>query len=227
MQNYFDSNLDLETVIDMSDSGYTNDTIAIRWLEHFIQYIKSRPNAPKKLLLFDGHGSHTTNEFNRLAATNNVILYMFPTHLTHLIQPLDVGYFQMFKHFHKLAVYQSIQNMQTTYDYSYFLRDLKGICTKTFIESTIVSTWTKCGLFPINLDVVLKRMKRYLDPIPELDLPALGQEVFRTPKTIRQCLQLHIVLGKKIDPILSSPTYNHIESLRKGNEQILRIANIQ
>jgi hypothetical protein len=111
MQNYFDSNLDLEIVIDMSNLGYTNDTIAIRWLEHFIQYTKSGPNAPKKLLLFDGHGSHTTNEFNRLAAINNVILYIFPTHLTHLIQPLDIGCFQTFKHFHKLAIYQAIQNI--------------------------------------------------------------------------------------------------------------------
>jgi hypothetical protein len=70
-------------------------------------------------------------------------------------------------------------------------------------------------------------MKRYSNPVPEPDLPTLGGDVFQTPKTIRQCLHLQTVLGKKIDPLLSSPTRNCMESLRKGNEQILRIADIQ
>jgi hypothetical protein len=43
-------------------------------------------------MTYDGHSSHDTDEVKQLAEDNNIILYMFP-HLTHLLQPLDVGCF--------------------------------------------------------------------------------------------------------------------------------------
>jgi hypothetical protein len=36
MDAYFSDNLEEDTVIDMSDSGYSNDQIGVRWLQHFI-----------------------------------------------------------------------------------------------------------------------------------------------------------------------------------------------
>jgi hypothetical protein len=89
----------------MSESGFTNDRIGVEWLRHFIRETHSSLTAPKKLLLYDGHGSHDTDEFKQLAQENNIILYMFLPYLTYLLQPLDVGCFQTYKHFHKLAVH--------------------------------------------------------------------------------------------------------------------------
>ena len=123
----------------MSDKGFTNDCIGVQWLRHFIRETNSGLTAPKKLLLYNGHGSHDTDKFKQLAENNNIILYMFPPHLAHLLQPLDVGCFQTYKHFHKLAVHQAIRNMQLTYDYSCFLNDLEGIQEKTLTEKTIMS----------------------------------------------------------------------------------------
>jgi DDE superfamily endonuclease len=111
----------------------------------------SHPTAPKKLLLYDGHSSHDTNEFKQLAEDNNIILYMFPSHLTHLLQPLDVECFQTYKHFNKFAVHQEIRNMQLTYDYSCFLNDLEGIQEKTLTEKLIMLAWAKSGIFPLIL----------------------------------------------------------------------------
>src|SRR5277367_40730 len=91
MQNWFNSGLESQTTF---ESRFTNDRIGVSWLRHFIQCTNSGPTAPKKLLLYDGHGSHDTEEFKELAQANNIILYMFPPHLTHLMQPLDVGCFQ-------------------------------------------------------------------------------------------------------------------------------------
>jgi len=101
MDAYFSENLDLDTAIDFSDSGYTNDQIGVRWLQHFIQHTNSSATSEKKLLLFDGHNSHTTSEFQELAAANIIIIIIitqYPAHLTHLLQPLDVGVFQPYKH---------------------------------------------------------------------------------------------------------------------------------
>jgi hypothetical protein len=41
MDNWFNDELDPNTVINMSDSGYTNDEIGVQWLKHFILHTKS------------------------------------------------------------------------------------------------------------------------------------------------------------------------------------------
>lgn len=45
------------------------------------------------LLIFDGHGSHLTEEIHQLALSHNIHLFCLPAHTTHKLQPLDVGIF--------------------------------------------------------------------------------------------------------------------------------------
>jgi transposase len=54
------------------------------------------PNAPA-LILFDGHKSHLSDLLNAWAAQHPVILYSFPPHSSHLLQPLDQGFFRRLK----------------------------------------------------------------------------------------------------------------------------------
>jgi DDE superfamily endonuclease len=204
VQNWFNTNLDPNTVLDTSDSGFTSDEIGVSWLKHFIRCTNSSATAPKKLLLYDGHGSHDTDKFKSLAIANNIVLHMFPPYLTQLLQPLDVGCFQTYKHFHKLAVHQAVWNMQPVYDYSSLLQDLPSIRERTLTEKTIVSAGAKAGLFPLYSSVVLNRMKKYTDPEPEPELPSFSESLFQTLKTIRHSLDLGEALGKKVNPLLSS-----------------------
>jgi hypothetical protein len=53
---------------------------------------------PLKVLLIDRHGSYMDPEFTLKATAHNIHLYPFPRHLTHVLQPLDVGVFQPYKH---------------------------------------------------------------------------------------------------------------------------------
>jgi hypothetical protein len=94
-------------------------------------------------------------------------------------------------------------------------------------EKTIVSAWAKADLFPLDPDIVLKKMKQYSDPEPDDELPPHHESFFQTPNTVRHSLELGEALAKRIDHKLSSPTRKHMESYRKGCEQILRVANIQ
>jgi len=75
--------------------------------------------------------------------------------------------------------------------------------------------------------MVLKKMKQYSDPEPDDELPPHYESFFQTPKTVRHSLELGEALAKRIDHKLSSPTRKHMESYRKGCEQILRVADIQ
>jgi hypothetical protein len=145
MDTWFLNELDKETTIITSDSGYSNDEIGIKVLEHFIKYTNLSSIAclisptSSKLLLYNGHSSHCTDEFKTLAAQHNIILYQFPSYLTYIMQPLDIGCFQTWKHFHNLAIYSSLHSLQNTYNSAVFLRDLPAIREKTLTISTIVS----------------------------------------------------------------------------------------
>ena len=44
-----------------------------------------------RLLIIDGHESHVNVEFLQYAENNNIIVLALPPHLTHHMQPLDVG----------------------------------------------------------------------------------------------------------------------------------------
>jgi hypothetical protein len=98
---WFDNNLHKETTIIASESGYSNDEIGLKVLEHFIKCTKLAPwvsfispNIPK-LLLYNSYSSYCTDEFKALALQNNIILYQFLSYLTYVLQPLDIGCFQI------------------------------------------------------------------------------------------------------------------------------------
>jgi hypothetical protein len=149
---WFLNKLDKDTTIITSNSGYSNDEIGIKVLEHFIKYTNLPsiaclifPTSPK-LLLYNRYTSYYTDEFKALAAQYNIILCQFPSYLTYIIQPLDISCFQTWKHFHNLAIYNSLQSLQNTYNSAAFLRDLPAIRKKTLTISTIVSAFQKAGI---------------------------------------------------------------------------------
>jgi hypothetical protein len=81
-----------------SDSGYINSDIALQYLDHLILHLGLIETQRLKVLLMDNHLSHITPKFTLKAEQANIYVYSFPGHLTHILQPLDVGYFQPYAH---------------------------------------------------------------------------------------------------------------------------------
>ena len=106
--------------IGTSENGWTDDEVGFEWFkEVFVAQATERNccateqeqadnkkdtdeeeatvdetlKLPPILLIYDGHGSHTTLDWITLARANNIILYCLPPHTTHWLQPLDVGCF--------------------------------------------------------------------------------------------------------------------------------------
>lgn len=98
------NNLDEDVLIATSPTGYSNDNLAIRWLEHFDKHFKKTQIGYHRMLIMDGFGSHNTYEFWQFAKRKQILLFRLPPHSTHLTQPLDVGIFQPFKHYHTEAI---------------------------------------------------------------------------------------------------------------------------
>jgi len=81
-------------------SGWMDSNLFLRWLEHFIKFVKPSCNEPV-LLLLDGHGSHKTLGAVECARGHGIILLCFPPHCTHKMQPLDVSFFGPHKRYYK------------------------------------------------------------------------------------------------------------------------------
>jgi hypothetical protein len=58
MDSWYHENLHGTELILLSESGFTNDQLAMEWLEHFITHTESTPSSTTKLLLVDSHLSH-------------------------------------------------------------------------------------------------------------------------------------------------------------------------
>ena len=80
------------------------------------------------------------------ATTNNIHLFLFPGHLTHVLQPLDVSVFQPYKHWHKKAIQHVMCNLDIDYNVTSFLCDLGEIRENTFKQGTIIGAFRKAGI---------------------------------------------------------------------------------
>ena len=64
----------------------------------------------------NNHESHETAEFLKLANDNHILSYLLIPHLTHCMQPLDVGVFQPYKHWHDKAIQNALADLSFEYN---------------------------------------------------------------------------------------------------------------
>ena len=100
-EKHFPKGLNDSIRIAVSESGYTNDVLSFEQLKHFDVQTQP-PNGEWRMLVMDGHGSHLTIEFVNYCYHPDVKISVFllPAHSTHILQLLDIGVFQSFKHYH-------------------------------------------------------------------------------------------------------------------------------
>lgn len=80
----------------VSDNGWTDSTLFIKWLKHFAATTKSSKSNPQ-LVILDGHHSHKTLAAVDFARENGITLLTLPPHCTHKLQPLDRTFFKSVK----------------------------------------------------------------------------------------------------------------------------------
>lgn len=115
MENWIHDHLTGNEVITTSPTGYTNNKVIMDYLDHLILHTRASPTKPWKLLLLDSHITHEYSDFFIKANEHHIALHCFPSHLTHALQPLNVGVFQPWKHYHNKAV----QNAVWCFDFEY------------------------------------------------------------------------------------------------------------
>jgi DDE superfamily endonuclease len=108
----------------------------------------SNPNVPR-LLIIDGHNSHTTVKFLEYAHEHNIIVLCLPPHTTHYLQPCDVGVFGPLSRSWKAEVERSFNKGIPITRYNLIETYAKARLS-SFKHTTIESAFRKTGIWPPN-----------------------------------------------------------------------------
>lgn len=198
MAKWYDDSIpiDPKALIGVSESGFTNDELTLHWIKHFEYYTRENRVGNCRLLLLDGYGSHLTFEFIQYADQHDILLFAFPPHTTHILQPLDVVVFQPYKHYHAKAVSEAVRLGATDFKKTDFLACLGDVRVQTFKKKTIKSAFEKTGIWPFNPDRVLSQIECDPDPKPSTGTsdstrpvtppPQYSLATAGTPSTVRR-----------------------------------------
>ena len=168
----------------MTKSGFTNDEIAIEWLQHFNEQTSKCQQGAYRLLLVDQHGSHCTQEFIDYCNSNNIVLFGFVPHSTHFIQPCDVGIFGPYKHYFAKAVNEAACLGYTSLAKYEFIHMLATARRQAMKPSNITSAFKRAGLEPIDIQVTINVALSSLPPAP-ITPPRRQISRVRTPRTVK------------------------------------------
>lgn len=181
LQQYFNNNLDDNILFACSNSGYSNDKLGLKYLEHFNYFTESKSTSKYRLLIFDGYSSYLNQEFIDFCQDYYIRPFLLLLYTIHLLQPLDIGVFQALKHNFKKTIQKEVflgtQEITRTDFFSFF----QSFHNKTFKNPRIYkSTFKKTGLIPLDPLLVLSKIKEYqalqrLQTPPCRSLPAIFQ----------------------------------------------------
>ncbi|SPO49284.1 uncharacterized protein PSANT_06975 [Moesziomyces antarcticus] len=143
----------------------------------------------KRLLLLDGHNSHTSLAFTEFAERNNIILLCFPAHATHLLQPLDVAIFGSLKAQYTKMI-SSLAKSELAINKVQFLRIYIKIRDRIITPRVARSAFKSVGIDTIvNALPVLSRLPEDRKNTPE-------QQNHDLPQTPRNSHQLVSIASK-------------------------------
>ena len=140
------------TLYGLSRNGWINSELFYHWfLHHFLQY--APPTRPL-ILLLDGHSSHYSPATIKLAAENQVIVFVLPPNTTHIAQPLDRGCFSPLKSAWRKYCHEFRANnpgrVITRYEFNQIF---SKAWFKAMTGSNITASFKATGVCPFNRHV--------------------------------------------------------------------------
>ena len=204
-------------VIAVSDNGWTTDELGFEWIKHFNTHTESRTKGTHRLLILDGHNSHTTPEFDQYCTANNIVTLCMPAHTSHLLQPLDVSCFSPLKRSYGQEVQELVRQRIHHIDKEDFLTIYSKIRPFVFTDQNIKSGFSATGLIPYDPQRVLSSPTITKTPSPPGT--ANGEAPLWTSETLHTLAQLE-QQARLIQDLLQrqsqSPTNQAVSQLVKG-----------
>lgn len=236
-------------VFSTSESGWTSNYLGIEWLRQvFLPRSKPANDDEWRLLIVDGHGSHTTVEFMYECFINKVELLFLPAHTSHITQPLDVGVFGPLKTYYRAEIASyTINDGNTAYLKRRFITAYVATREKALRRRNIEAGFRKTGIWPLEATVLLE--KAFIPPSevtigisPPISLTKIPPENSYfgrlTPRTSRRVqleqrrrdsdalkenrdLKLRLQTLQKEVPLLTGPSKRFTKRKRDPNEEFM------
>ncbi|KAJ3454531.1 hypothetical protein MRS44_013131 [Fusarium solani] len=197
---YRDSNLPDDWVIATSPNGWTDNELGLEWLKHFDRCTKTRSVGRYRLLILDGHESHHSLEFEKYCQANKIVTLCMPPHSSHLLQPLDVGYFSLLKKAYGREIEYLIRCSITHVSKTEFFPAFYAAFQATMTEKDIKAAFRGAGLVPLDAESVISKLDVQLrtpTPVEEEAGPPTTW-VSKTPKTVLEAESQSEYLDRRI-----------------------------
>ena len=137
----------------VSDSGWTDSELFVKWLEHFVAITNASTNAQHAIIM-DGHQSHKTLAAVNFARRHGIHLLTLPPHSTHKMQPLDRTFFKALKSAYNAEADSWMVSNPGRRITHY---DIAGISGKAFLRTATPDKAIKgfecCGLWPFDANI--------------------------------------------------------------------------
>lgn len=157
----------------MSDSGYLNDKISLKWLKHFDWHIWKKRKGIWCMLIMNGAESYTHLEFVQVCYSKNIFPFCLPPHTTHFFPSLDIVYFHPFKHYYAEAIDTIVQLGDAKFLKIEFLACIITIQKQIFKKNTIFLSFCKTGFISLNFFIVLNKLQKFKKGSQVISKPSL------------------------------------------------------
>jgi hypothetical protein len=196
---YEGSSIPQDWLIGISENGWTNNELGVKWLQHFVAHTKASRIGGYQLLILDGHESHNSIGFQELCTDNNIIALCMPPHSSHLLQPLDVGCFSPLKRAYGSQIGELIRNHINHITKAEFLIAFHAAYNLSITKANICTSFEAAGIVPLNPERVVSKLDvRLRTPTPPPDVaiwesktPSNPQELDCQSTLVRNRIQQH------------------------------------
>ena len=174
-----------------SENGYNDSKISLEWLKRvFDPQTRKGAGRNPRVLICDGFRTQETLEILEFCFTNNIILCRLPSHTSHKLQPCDVGPFAPLKSAYREQVERLNQGGVDIVGKEHFAYLYSPARDRALTKRNIRAGWSATGLFPFNLERVLRDVPKPLAEVSNIsnvetesaNAGVLG-DVPRTPTT--------------------------------------------
>jgi hypothetical protein len=106
----------------------------------------------------DGYKSHSSHEFYKYYKEEKIIILCIPTHSSHLLQPLNMGYFSPLKRAYSNEISSLAQYGSKQIKKEAFLPAFKAAFEKLITKENICISFRGAGLVPHDPEAVLLKL---------------------------------------------------------------------
>jgi hypothetical protein len=142
-----------------SPNGLTSDKLGYSWLNGlFEKEMVSKARRSHRLLFVNEHGSHVNMESLYWREQHEILLTVYPPHSTHRLQPLDVSIFAPLARYYSQTLDDLIRKSEgrTSISKRDFFSFAWSAFEKAFTKENIASGWLDTGIWPFDLQKVLR-----------------------------------------------------------------------